>query len=92
MVESVPLPVVRDPPNPLLAPGMSQTKRVPKEEDDDVEVVPIPLDRETIERLIRLARLVGMHPVGCASSLLHDLMRDDEVTNVCALDASTHLQ
>lgn len=54
-------------------------------DDDEAEIVPIPLDRETIARLARLARFVGDNPIRCASSLLHDLMRDDEMVNVHAL-------
>lgn len=48
-------------------------------QDNEIELVPIPLDRETIERLARLGRMVGKHPVKCAGELLRDLLRDDEM-------------
>lgn len=49
---------------------------------DDVEYIPIPLDRETLARLARFARAIGKHPTRCAAELLHDLMRDDEFENI----------
>lgn len=55
--------------------------------DDDVELVPIPLDRETIARLARLGRLVDDHPMRIAGSILHDVLKDDEDAHI--LDAAT---
>jgi hypothetical protein len=48
------------------------------DDEDDFEVVPIPLDRETRRRLVALAREVRYAPAQLASSLLHDLLKDDE--------------
>lgn len=50
-------------------------------DDDDVEDVPIPLDRETIERLARFGRAVGRHPRDVAGALLRDLLIDDELAH-----------
>jgi Trk K+ transport system NAD-binding subunit len=55
------------------------------ESDEEIDILPIPLDRETRDRLKRLGALVGMSPIKCAARLLHDLMRDDEMANVMAL-------
>lgn len=49
--------------------------------DDEIEEVVIPLDRVTIARLARLSRIVGDHPTSVAASLLHDILKDDELHN-----------
>ena len=49
--------------------------------DDDMEVVPIPLDAETISRLARFGRMTGTHPVEAARLLLRDLLADDLLWN-----------
>lgn len=48
------------------------------QQEDDTEVVPIPLDRETIARLARYGRACGKHPVTAAAELLAELLLDDE--------------
>lgn len=52
-----------------------------KPDKNDVELVPIPLDRETRERLVLLARVVGKHPAKTAGELLRDLLREDEMAH-----------
>lgn len=43
------------------------------EPDADVEIVPMPLDRETIAHLVRLGRILGQHPLQVlAPSILRD--------------------
>lgn len=56
--------------------------------NDEIEFIPIPVDRETLSRLVRLARACGRHPVDAAAALLRDLMLDDERTNLSALDVN----
>jgi len=53
-------------------------------DDDDYELVPIPLDRETRRRLVELSRVVHYDPARLASSLLHDLLKDDEDAHTLA--------
>lgn len=45
--------------------------------DDEGEVLPVPLDAETIKLLARFGRAVGKHPTRVAGELLRDLLRDD---------------
>lgn len=52
------------------------------EDDDDYELVPVPLDRETRRRLVALSRVVRHAPAQLASSLLHDLLKDDELAHI----------
>lgn len=47
-------------------------------QEDETEVVPIPLDPETIARLARFGRAAGVHPVQAAAALLRDVLIDDE--------------
>jgi hypothetical protein len=56
------------------------------EDGEDVEYVPIPMDRETRARLVQLATLVQGCPVKVAGSLLHDLLRDEEFVDSAGLD------
>jgi hypothetical protein len=46
--------------------------------DDDVDDLPVPLDRETRRWLADLARASGAHPRELIASMLHDIRRDDE--------------
>lgn len=48
---------------------------------DDEEVVPIPVDRRTRSRLVRLAGATGKHPSEIASALLREVLEDDEIEN-----------
>ncbi len=45
-------------------------------------VLPVPLDAATEARLRRLAVVCGDDPVAVASSLLHDILLDDELAHV----------
>lgn len=49
--------------------------------EEDFEIVPIPLDGDTIERLGRLARASGQNPLECAGALLRDLLLDDALAH-----------
>lgn len=48
---------------------------------DDRELVPIPMDAETIRRLARFGQATGLHPTDAAGDLLRDLLADDEFWN-----------
>lgn len=52
--------------------------------EDDIEDVPIPLDRDTITRLVRFSRDVGKHPRDVAGALLRDLLKEDEEAHLPA--------
>lgn len=56
--------------------------------DDEIEMVPIPLDRETIARLARLGRAIGKHPTKAAGELLRDLLRDDEMAHAGLIEVT----
>lgn len=47
-------------------------------DDDEVEIVPIPLDRASLARLARLSRATGKRALDLAGDLLADVLRDDE--------------
>lgn len=49
--------------------------------DDDFEIVPIPLDRETLAQLARLGKFLGEHPIKLASMLLRDIVKDDAMAH-----------
>ncbi len=49
--------------------------------DDDTEIVPVPMDRETRQRLAAFARAIELAPVDAAATLLKDLLVDDEFWN-----------
>lgn len=52
-----------------------------QQNDDDFEIVPIPLDRETLAQLARLGKFLGEHPVRLASMLLRDVVKDDAMAH-----------
>lgn len=54
-------------PNPLI-----------DEDDDGVELVPVPMDRETRRRLVAISEVIRAHPVRVAGSLLRDVLQEDE--------------
>lgn len=58
--------------------------------DDDVEDVPIPLDRATVERLAKFARATGEHPRDAAAALLSALLIDDEAAHAHDRPAVLH--
>lgn len=49
--------------------------------DDDTEVAPVPLDRETRARLNRLAAATGKRPLLLAGLLLRDLLDEDDLAH-----------
>ena len=51
-------------------------------EDDDTVTFPLRVDRETAERLIRLAADCEAEPRSVAAALLHDMLADDAAMNV----------
>ena len=51
------------------------------EQDEDVEVVLVPLDGATLTRLAKFGRATGQHPARAAGALLRDLLADDEFYN-----------
>lgn len=53
----------------------------PIDDTDDEIVIPIPLDRDSVRRLVRLARACGRHPHEEAAALLRDLLIEDEIAN-----------
>lgn len=58
------------------------------DDEDDVDVLPIPLDRETRRRLKVFAAKVGKREIEAAEELLVDLLFDDDFWNE-AKDAAT---
>lgn len=53
----------------------------------ETELVPVPMDIETIGRLARFAKAIGKHPIEVAGMLLADLLADDAFWNA-AKDAA----
>jgi hypothetical protein len=47
-------------------------------DDDEIVWFSIPLNGETIERLMNLSNECHAEPVQVAASLLHDILKDDE--------------
>jgi hypothetical protein len=47
-------------------------------EDDDIELLPVPMDAATRRRLLSVSLEAGDDPVKVAASLLATLLRDDE--------------
>lgn len=52
------------------------------DEANIIELVPIPLDRETLSRLARFGADVGKHPQIVAAELLRELLIDDEAAHL----------
>jgi hypothetical protein len=52
-----------------------------EQNEEDVEVVPIPLDGATLTRLAKFGQATGQHPVDAASALLRELLKDDDFFN-----------
>ena len=49
--------------------------------DDDTITIEVEIDDETEARLLRLSRVCGDSPGKIASSLLHDILADDQTFN-----------
>ena len=60
--------------------------------DSEEEIVwfSIPLNGETIERLMMLSDICHADPVKVAASLLHDVLKDDEEANAEAASATNY--
>ena len=50
--------------------------------DDDVVYFRIPLDAETVARLMEVADISHADPVSVAASLLHDILAEDEDAHI----------
>lgn len=61
--------------------GMRTRFADPDEDEDDVEIVPVPMDRVTRERLVVLSKKTGKQPIHVAGDLLRDVLIDDEMFN-----------
>lgn len=60
---------------------------------DDFDIVAIPLDRVSRERLKRFAEACGLHPAVAAAQVLKDLLADDALYNAAEPESrsqSTH--
>lgn len=53
-------------------------------DENEVIWISIPLDSETAARLMNLSDECHAEPVSVAASLLHDLLKDDEESNLPA--------
>lgn len=61
-----------------------------KPEDEDVELVPVPMGRETRARLVEFAKAIDEKPIDAAGMLLDDLLRDDKFWNAASAAARLH--
>lgn len=59
--------------------------------DDDVEFVPVPLDRPTRLRLVAMASEAGRPEIELAGDLLRDLLHDDAAAHGLCCGRGTHL-
>lgn len=57
--------------------------------DDDIEVVPIPLDRETIANLARLGRALGEHPTQYVARSILRMATREAATELAAMGLGT---
>ena len=53
-------------------------------ENDDDELLAVPVSRETVRRLVRFSRAVGDDPSKVAGRLLTELLVDDDFWNAAA--------
>ena len=49
-------------------------------DNEDHDVLPVPLDRETLAWLAALSRVTGTPPAQIVASMLHDIRVDDGLT------------
>lgn len=49
--------------------------------DEDHEIIPVEIDRETRIRLAKLAVATGARPTALAAALLRDVLLEDELYN-----------
>ncbi len=64
------------------------SERFEIEDSEGVELVPVPMDRETRRRLVLFSRAIGKQPIHAASVLLTDLLADEEFFNAAARAAA----
>lgn len=57
------------------------TMRILTDEEEEKVPFSIPLDGETIDRLMRLSDICHADPRAVAASLLHDILKDDEAAH-----------
>jgi hypothetical protein len=55
-------------------------------QENDVELVPVPMSAETRRRLVAFAAAIGKLPTQAAAELLDDLLHDDEFWNAAAAE------
>jgi len=53
--------------------------------DDDTTLITIPVDGETLRRLVKIADMSHAAPKAVAASLLHDILKDDEDAHLLEL-------
>lgn len=52
---------------------------------EDVTLITIPVDAETLRRLVRIADMSHAAPKAVAAALLHDVLKDDEDAHLLEL-------
>jgi hypothetical protein len=60
------------------------------QDDDDEQIVPVPMDRATRERLVKFAKAINQQPIHAAATLLRDLLSDDEFYESAAEGGAIH--
>ena len=55
-------------------------------QEQDVELVPVPMSAETRRRLVAFAAAVGKRPTAAAAELLSELLQDDDFWNAAATE------
>ena len=58
--------------------------------EEDVELVPVPMDRAMRERLCRIAKAMGKQPIHAAAQLLGDLLAEDELSEAESPSRAVH--
>lgn len=64
--------------------ALMSTAQDDEDDEEGVELVPVPMGRKTRERLARFAAALGKQPIHAAGKLMRDLMSDDEFYNAAA--------
>lgn len=54
-------------------------------EEDFVDVIQVPVNAETLRRLMKIADMSHAAPKAVAAALLHDLLKDDEEAHLLEL-------
>jgi hypothetical protein len=53
----------------------------PTDDTENIVWISVPLDGETAARLLNLSDVCHAEPVSVAASLLHDILKDDEIAH-----------